>query len=585
MACALSAQKQLHLELSFSDGLVDGETVYPMRSFGLRITYEVFKGFTDFRRQYPTAREFLSAFMHMSDPTSNADLVELVTLQDFLKTRLALPEGPTPILFIHFDDIERILQQSNGNEGIVYLQSIAEEFDTVNLQQRKMFFLPLFSGTGSTPIVEALRGRDYNRGGAFVIDLDLITPKEYCQGLSDFLSMQIGHGSKPPSFPTTDISKGVRGTLMDIEGVPKLFITLLHVLSCLGGPQPISPSGSQFMDWSINRQRIREAVKDSPLSTSTILEALHKCITDSNILPSWNASDDAEISMVRSSFRVELPESNEPRFGVTLSPTLTSGAMKGSTVETKILRPFLIWTVDGKVVLCGFPKNMVFEHRVTFPFILLKSILPREHVPPQCLLPSNCDPLYWRDVEEFDATWLLCRFKAFKDSGYTSQPLRDFLPMDTSCRKEGSLIDLSGPVDDSLERLEDKPHDMVNRYRRLGKRGCFGWKNVFRAVWDWALSLPLVDTGRLLLVGKRIEGPSLSASRIEAELKKVTAAWFRTGMRVGHFVVLTDGRFEGTLSANARKMTSVVDRLTTDKLCGKIMAARLQAASDFRGSV
>ena len=72
---------------------------------------------------------------------------------------------------------------------------------------------------------------------------------------------------------------------------------------------------------------------------------------------------------------------------------------------------------------------------------------------------------------------------------------------------------------------------------------------------------------------------------MEAELKKVTATWFRTGMRVGHFVVLTDGRFEGTLSANARKMTSVVDRMTVDKLFGKIMAARLQAASDFRGSV
>lgn len=168
------------------------ETVYPMKSFGLRITYEVFKGFTDFRRRYPTAREFLSAFM--SDPTSNADVVELSALQAFLKTRLALPEGPSPI-FIHFDNIEQVLHQSNGNEGIIYLQSIAEEFDTVNLQQRKTFFLPLFSGTGSTPIVEALRGRDYNRGDAFVIDLDLITPKEYCQGLGDFLSMQIGHGS------------------------------------------------------------------------------------------------------------------------------------------------------------------------------------------------------------------------------------------------------------------------------------------------------------------------------------------------------------------------------------------------------
>ncbi len=91
----------------------------------------------------------------------------------------------------------------------------------------------------------------------------------------------------------------------------------------------------------------------------------------------------------------------------------------------------------------------------------------------------------------------------------------------------------------------------------------------------------MVDAGRLLLVGKRIEG-SLSAPRVEAELRKVTATWFRTGMRVGHFVVFTDERFEGTLSAKVRKMTSVVDRMTMDKFFGKIMAARLQAAADFQ---
>ncbi len=109
----------------------------------------------------------------------------------------------------------------------------------------------------------------------------------------------------PPAFKTSDISKGVQGTLMDIEGVPKLFIALLHVLSCLGGPWPFNAPGTQFLDRSINRQRIREAVKDSSLSTSTILEALHKCITDSNILPSWIGSDDAELRMVRFSLRVE----------------------------------------------------------------------------------------------------------------------------------------------------------------------------------------------------------------------------------------------------------------------------------------
>ncbi len=121
--------------------------------------------------------------------------------------------------------------------------------------------------------------------------------------------------------------------------------------------------------------------------------------------------------------------------------------------------------------------------------------------------------------------------QGFKDESWPSQPLHDFLPMDASCRKADSLIDLSGPIDDSLERLEDKPHDMVNEYRRLGKRGCFGWKNGLGAGgWDWALSLPVVDAGRLLLVGKRIEG-SLSAPRVEAELRKVTATWFRNESR------------------------------------------------------
>lgn len=83
-------------------------------------------------------------------------------------------------------------------------------------------------------------------------------------------------------FPMTDISKGIRGTLMDIEGIPKLFTALLHVLSCLQGSQPIIPPGCQFLDWSINREQIREVVKDSSLSTSSILRDLHACITDSS---------------------------------------------------------------------------------------------------------------------------------------------------------------------------------------------------------------------------------------------------------------------------------------------------------------
>ncbi|KAK0446524.1 uncharacterized protein EV420DRAFT_1647957 [Desarmillaria tabescens] len=543
MACAISAQKQLHLELSFSDGLVGGETANPSKSLGFRIIYEMFKDLANFRRRYPTSHEFLSAFM--SGPTSSAHVVTLSDVGTFLKTRLSLPEGPT-ILFVHLDEIERILQRPDKKEGVVYLQSIAEAFDAVNLEQYDVFFCPLFSGTGSTPIVEALKARGHYRGGAFVIDLDLITPKEYCQGLSDFLSMQIGYGSKPPPFKASEISKGVQGTLMDIEGVPKLFIALLHVLSYLKGPQSISPSSGQFLDWPIDRQRIREAVKDPSLSTSTILKALYTCITG-----------------------FEYPSLLDRKFGVTPLPTFPSGATNGSTFEMKIPRPFLIW--------------IPFEHRVTFPFILLKSILPREHL--NIVPTEETGPLYWREIADFDGTWLLCRLKAFKDLRRTSQPLQDFLPMDASCRQAHRLINLSGPIDDSLERLETKPHDMVSRCRRLGKIGCFGWKNVLGAGgWDWALSLPLVDAGRLLLVGERMEG-SLHPSRIEAELKTVTATWFRTGMRVGHFVVLTDGVFEGTLSANVKKMTSIVDRTTMDKFFGKIMAARLRAASELRAFV
>lgn len=92
------------------------------------------------------------------------------------------------------------------------------------------------------------------------------------------------------------------------------------------------------------------------------------------------------------------------------------------------------------------------------------------------------------------------------------------------------------------------------------------------------MSLPVVDAGRLLLVGKRMDG-SLSVSRMKAELENVTATWFRIGMTVGRFVVLTDGRFEGRLPATVKKTTSTVDRTTMDKFFGKIMAARLQLRS------
>ncbi len=49
----------------------------------------------------------------------------------------------------------------------------------------------------------------------------------------------------PPAFKTSDISKGVQGTLMDIEGVPKLFIALYmcyHASEDRGHPTPQVPS-------------------------------------------------------------------------------------------------------------------------------------------------------------------------------------------------------------------------------------------------------------------------------------------------------------------------------------------------------
>ncbi|SJL03169.1 uncharacterized protein ARMOST_06515 [Armillaria ostoyae] len=457
-ACTFSAQKNLHIELSFRDGLIGGETTWPKGSLCLRITYEILKGFTPFRQQYPTSREFLSAFV--SGPSSPANLLSLTDLQYFLMARLALPDST--IIFVHLDEIEQIFQGPNKKEGIAYFQGILDSFEDFNQLRSCVVFCTLFSGTGSTSIVTAIKTSRYCRGHPFVIDLDPITPKEYCQGLSDFLSMQIGHGSRPPAFKTSDISKGVQGTLMDIEGVPKLFITLLHVLSCLGGPRPINPPGCQFLDWAIDRQRIREVVKDSSLSTSTILEALHKCITDSNILPSWIASDNAEISMIWCYTITDIAISPELRL---------DGRVEDSPTFSDLQR-------DGKVVLYSLPHYVLGRgyHRVTFPFIFLKSTLPREQL--VNLIPTeDSGPLYWQEVEEFDGSWLLCRLKAFKEESWPSQPLHDFLPMDASCRKADSLINLSGPIDDSLERLENKPHDMVNRYRRLGKRGCFGWKN------------------------------------------------------------------------------------------------------------
>ncbi|KAG7450907.1 uncharacterized protein BT62DRAFT_543733 [Guyanagaster necrorhizus] len=112
--------------------------------------------------------------------------------------------------------------------------------------------------------------------------------------------------TEPPPFSTTEITTSVWETLMDIEGIPILFISLLHVPS-------------------------REAIKDSSLSTSTILKALHARITVPNIHPSWVVSDDADLSKIW-------------RYAVTTYLALR----KARRVEWKIPLRFLNWNVMGR---------------------------------------------------------------------------------------------------------------------------------------------------------------------------------------------------------------------------------------------
>ncbi len=75
---------------------------------------------------------------------------------------------------------------------------------------------------------------------------------------------------------------------MDIEGVPKLFVALLHVLSRPEHWQAGKSEGLPFWNWSIDRQRIREIVGDSTYSTNTILSSLYACIegSPSRLVPS-----------------------------------------------------------------------------------------------------------------------------------------------------------------------------------------------------------------------------------------------------------------------------------------------------------
>ncbi len=95
-----------------------------------------------------------------------------------------------------------------------------------------------------------------------------------------------------------------------------------------------------------------------------------------------------------------------------------------------------------------------------------------ERVPPRSLIPKDCDPLYWQEVEEFDGSWLFLRLKALEDAPWDIQPLKNFLPSDASCEQAHRLIILSGPIGVSLERLETRPND-VKKALRLGRRGRF----------------------------------------------------------------------------------------------------------------
>ncbi|KAK0245213.1 hypothetical protein EDD85DRAFT_783165 [Armillaria nabsnona] len=251
-ACIISAQNRLNIGFSFYYGLANGEAAYPEISLALRIIYELFKGRSSFRRHYPTSFEFLSVFMPIA--RSSLTTISLSDIGRFLTKKLSLRDDHSAILFVHLDDVDQILQGPDSN----YFKDIINAFEGFNAQQNDIFFSVLLSGTDSTAILKAIDARG---GGAIIIDLDLVTSEEYCKGLSQFLSMQIGNGPVPPPFKTTDISKGIRRILMDIEGVPKLFVALLHVLS---RPEQAGKSeGLPFGNWSIDRQRIREIVGDS----------------------------------------------------------------------------------------------------------------------------------------------------------------------------------------------------------------------------------------------------------------------------------------------------------------------------------
>ncbi len=192
-ACIISAQNRLNIGLSFYYGLANGEAAYPEISLSLRVIYELFKGRSVFLRHYPTSFEFLSVFMSIA--RSSLTTISLSDIGQFLKKKLSLRDDHSAILFIHLDDVDQILQGPDNK----YFKDIINAFEGFNAQQNDIFFSVLLSGTDSTAILKAI---DTRGGGAIIIDLDLVTSEEYCKGLSQFLSMQIGNGPgrNPYSF-------------------------------------------------------------------------------------------------------------------------------------------------------------------------------------------------------------------------------------------------------------------------------------------------------------------------------------------------------------------------------------------------
>lgn len=136
---------------------------------------------------------------------------------------------------------------------------------------------------------------------------------------------------------------------------------------------------SQVASFRTDQSTANGFVKDTSLPTSTILRALHACITNSTIFPSWIASDDVDISKIWC-------------YAITDSSIVLDGRLDGRVQNSPT---FSDLQRDGQVVLCPL-RNFVIgkDYRVTFPLIFLKTIIPKERVPPRSLIPKDCGPLY-----------------------------------------------------------------------------------------------------------------------------------------------------------------------------------------------